>query len=117
MVITKGIRIAGYTVIAAFILSFIALAITAGVQHKKIKEYKAALEYQCEITQNLNKTVNDLWGQECIRIENTIQITQKGLVTVNQANNVSRSVSEITRGELLMAMDSLERVRKEKESK
>lgn len=107
MVITKGIRITCYAVIAAFILSYIALAVATGVQRHRINEYKEALTMQCAITDSLNHTVNDLWGQECIRVENTIQITQKGLVTVNQANNISRSVSEITRGELLMAMDSL----------
>lgn len=113
MVITRGIRIAGYAVIAAFLLSYIALAVTTGVQRKHIRDCKSVIEQQAQTIDSLQNTCTALWGQECIRVENTIQITQKGLVTVNQANNISRSVSEITRGELLAAMDSLEKARKQ----
>lgn len=107
MEITKSAKIICYAVIATFIAAFISLAVATCVQRHKINEYKEALTTQCAITDSLNRTVNQLWGQECIRVENTIQITQKGLVNTTQANNISRSVSEITRGELLMAMDSL----------
>lgn len=111
MAIDKSAKIICYAVIATFIAAFISLAVATGVQRQKINEYRNKLETQCAVTDSLNRTVSQLWGQECIRVENTIQITQKGLVTVTQANNISRSVSEITRGELLVAMDSLKRVR------
>lgn len=110
---TKVLKIARYAIIGTVMVIFVALAVATGVQRKTIKRQQAAMEWQAAAMDSLNHTVNALWGQECIRVENTIQITQKGLVTVNQANNISRSVSEITRGELLMAMDSLERARKQ----
>lgn len=113
MVIDKKTKALGYAVIAAFLISYIALAVATGVQRKHIKECKAVIEQQAQAIDSLENTCTALWGQECIRVENTIQITQKGLVTVNQANNISRSVSEITRGELLNAMDSLNKARKQ----
>lgn len=113
VITTKVLKIARYALIAAFMAAFVALAITAGVQRKTIKRQQAAMEWQAAAMDSLNHTVNDLWGQECIRIENHIEVVQKGIVNTTAANNISRSVSEITRGELLVAMDSLERVRKQ----
>lgn len=113
---TKIYRIAKwvtYGLLTAFLAVFVALCIAVGAKNHKIKEYKAAMKYQSEIVDSLNRTVNDLWGQECIHIESTIQLTQKGLINTSAANNISRSVNEITRGELLMALDSLQRMNNE----
>ena len=94
---------------AAFIIVFVALCITVAKKNSTIKQYKEALKYQCEVTDSLNKTVNDLWGQECIRVDVICNVQQKGVVNFQQSTQVAKSVATYTRGEVLMAMDSLNR--------
>lgn len=94
---------------AAFIIVFVALCITVAKKNSTIKQYKEALKYQCEISDSLNQTVKDLWTMPALSVEVQCQIQQKGLVNLQQTTQIARSIAETTRGEVLMAMDSLKR--------
>ena len=99
---------------AAFIAVFVILCVAVGAKNHKIKQYREALKYQCEISDSLNQTVKDLWSMPAISVDVACNIQQKGLVNLQQTTQIARSVSEMTRGEVLMAMDSLQRVNNQK---
>lgn len=105
--IVKWVRIG---IEAAFLVVFVVLCIAVGAKNHKIKEYKAAMKYQSEIVDSLNRTVNDLWGQECVKVDVICNIQQKGVVNLNQSTQIAKSVATYTRGEVLMALDSLDRI-------
>lgn len=99
---------------AAFIAVFVILCVAVGAKNHKIKRYKDAMKYQSGIVDSLNRTVNDLWGQECIKVDVICNIQQKGVVNLNQSTQIAKSVATYTRGEVLMAMDSLKRANNQK---
>lgn len=110
----KIVKWTAYSIEAAMVITIIALSIAVGAKNHKIKEYKAAMKYQSGIVDSLNRTVNDLWGQECIRVETSCIINNKGLVNVSQTNQISKTIATYTRGEVLMALDSLQSINNEK---
>lgn len=111
--IYKWAKAIAYSLSAAFVAVFIILCIAVGVKNHKIKEYKEALKFQCEVTDSLQRTVNDLWGQECVKVDVICNIQQKGLVNVQQTTQVAKSVATYTRGEMVMALDSVRRANNE----
>lgn len=111
----KAVKYIAYGLEAAFLVVFIILCIAVSHKNKVIGEYREALRYQCEITDSLNRTVNDLWGQECVRVETSCIINNKGLVNLNQTNQISKSIATYTRGEMVMALDSVRRANNVKE--
>lgn len=103
MVITKGIRITCYAVIAAFILSYIALAVATGVQRKHIKECKAQLKAKTEQIDSLARYNRELGELNGLQVNVTFQFTQKNVLSFSQSNcqNVAKEVAQLTRKELL----------------
>ena len=110
----KWVKGVAYGLEAAFLVVFIILCVAVGHKNAKIKEYWEALKFQCEVTESLQRAVNDMAGMECIRVETSCIINNKGLVNVAQTNQISRSVSSYTKGEVLAALDSLRAVNKGK---
>lgn len=110
----KIIKWIAYGIEAAMVITIIALSIAVGHKNKVIKQYKDAMNYQSEIVDSLNRTVKDLWSMDCIRVETSCIINNKGLVNVSQTNQISKTIATYTRGECLMALDSLQRVNNEK---
>lgn len=110
----KIVKWIAYGIEAAMVITIIALSIAVGAKNHKIKEYKAAMKYQSGIVDSLNRTVNDLWGQDCIKVDVICNVQMKGMVNIQQSTQVAKSVATYTRGEVLMAMDSLNRINNEK---
>lgn len=110
----KIVKWVAYTIEAAMVITIIALSIAVGHKNKVIKQYKDAMNYQSEIVDSLNRTVKDLWSMDCIRVETSCIINNKGLVNVSQTNQISKTIATYTRGECLMALDSLQRVNNQK---
>ena len=98
--IARGVMITG-------LVAFIMLAVAVAKQNKKIKEYRQIITEQAETITDQTSTISRLWGEECVTVNVTCNITQKGLVTINQANQISKSVATYTRGQMLMAIDSI----------
>lgn len=92
---------------AAFLLTFILLCVAIGVKNKKIMEYKAREKANTEVVDSLKAKCDQLWGMDCITINVIANLQQKGVVNLNQSTQISRSIAELTRGELLMALDSV----------
>lgn len=109
----KAIKWTAYAIEAAILVVFIILCVAVNKKNAKIREYRDALEYQCLITDSLNGTVKDLWSMPAISVDVACNIQQKGLVNLQQTTQIARSVSEMTRGEVLMALDSMQRANKE----
>lgn len=102
--VIKWIRIG---IEGAFLLVFVILAITVGVKNKNLKTYKAKINDQTELVMKANARADSLAKLECVTVNTTIVMNNKGLVNVNQTNQISRTVAEYTRGEVLLALDSL----------
>lgn len=98
--LARGVMITG-------LVAFIMLAVAVAKQNKKIKEYRQTITEQAETITDQTNTISRLWGEECVTVNVTCHITQKGLVTINQANQISKSVATYTRGQMLMAIDSI----------
>ena len=96
-----------YGLLAAFIVVFIALCITVGAKNKTIKSYKQQLKSNTEAYADVQAYADSLAKLECVTVNNTIVINQKGLVNTTAANNISKTVATYTREELLHALDSL----------
>lgn len=105
----KAVKYIAYTLEAAFLVVFVILCIAIAKKNATIKEYKEAMKYQSEIVDSLNQSVKDLWGMDCIKVDVICNIQQKGVVNVQQSTQVAKSVATYTRGEVLMALDSLKR--------
>ena len=99
---------------AAFIAVFVILCVAVAKKNQTIRRQKEALEFQCGVTDSLQRTVNDLASMDCIRVETSCIINNKGLVNVSQTNQISKTIATYTRGEVLMAMDSLKRANNDK---
>lgn len=102
-----------YGLLTAFLAVFVALCIAVGAKNHKIKEYKQAMTYQTRIMDSLNSRCCDLEGMPVLSVEVQCNIQQKGLVNLQQTTQIARSIAEMTKGEVLAAMDSLQRMNNE----
>lgn len=98
--IARGVMITG-------LVAFIMLAVAVGKQNKKIKEYRQIITEQAETITDQTSTISRLMGEECVTVNVACYITQKGLVNTTASNQISKSVATYTRGQMLMAIDSL----------
>ncbi len=107
MINTKVIKWIAYGIEAAIVALLIILCITVGAKNKKIKAYKATVKAQTETIDSLKAKCDQLWGMDCITVNTICNIQQKGLVNTTASTQISKSVAEYTRGEVLMALDSI----------
>lgn len=105
--ITKAAVWIARGVMITALIAFIMLAVAVGKQNKKIKEYRSIITEQAETITDQTNTINRLWGEECVTVNVTCNITQKGLINTTASNQISKSVATYTRGQMLMAIDSL----------
>lgn len=108
----KWLKSAIYAFVGAFIGVFILLCVAVSAKNKTIKTLKANQIDQTELVLKANARADSLARLECVTVNTTIVMNNKGLVNVNQTNQISRTVAEYTRGEVLLALDSLNKVNK-----
>lgn len=96
-----------YGIMTAFVVVFIALCISVGVKNKTIKSLKAKEYDQTEYVANLRSYADSLAKLNCITVTSNVIVNQKGLVNMQQATQISKSVATATREEVLHALDSL----------
>lgn len=96
-----------YGIIAAFVVVFIILCISVGAKNKTIKAYKGQIKAQTEEYAGLQAYADSLAKLECVTVNNTVVINQRGLVNTTQANQISKTVATYTREEVLHALDSI----------
>lgn len=109
---SKWIKSAMYALVGAFLGVFILLCIAVNAKNKTIKRLKANQMDQTELVLRANARADSLAKLECVTVNNTVVINQKGLVNVQQANQISKTVATYTREEVLHALDSLNKVNK-----
>lgn len=107
---SKWIKSAIYALVGTFLGVFILLCIAVSAKNKVIKTLKANQMDQTELVLKANARADSLAKLECVTVNTTIVMNNKGLVNVNQTNQISRTVAEYTRGEVLLALDSLNKV-------
>ena len=105
--VIKWIRIA---IEGAFLLTFIFLCVAVGLKNKKLKQYKEGVAYQTELIASANARADSLAKLNCISVTSNVIVNQKGLVNLQQATQISKSVATATRDEVLNAMDSLNKI-------
>lgn len=105
--VIRWIRIA---IEGAFLLTFIFLCVAVGLKNKKLKQYKEGVSYQTELIAQANAKADSLAKLNCITVTSNVIINQKGLVNLQQATQISKSIATATRGEVIMAMDSLNKL-------
>lgn len=103
--IVKWIRIG---IEAAFVIVFIALSIAVGSKNRKINTLKKDLRSQTETVDSLKNRCDRLGEVDCITVETSCIINNKGLVNVAQTNQISKTVATYTKDEVLSAWDSLQ---------
>lgn len=94
-----------------FIIVFVGLCIAVGVKNKTIRQAKSTIKFQTETIDSLQKRCDKLGAVDCITVETSCIINNKGLVNVAQTNQISKTVAHYTRDEVLAAMDSLNNAR------
>ena len=107
--VIRWIRIA---IEGAFLLVFIALAVTVAVKNKTIKKLKSNYTDQTELVLKANARADSLAKLNCISVTSNVIVNQKGLVNLQQATQISKSVATATREEVLLALDSLNNMNK-----
>lgn len=107
--VIKWIRIG---IEGAFLLVFAILAITVGVKNKTIKKLNANQMDQTELALKANARADSLAKLNCISVTSNVIVNQKGLVNLQQATQISKSIATATRGEVLLALDSLNKLNK-----
>ena len=105
----KAVKWTAYTLEAAFLVVFIILCVAVNSKNRTISGQKAELKAQSEQIDSLNCVVGRLWGMDCITVNTICNIQQKGLVNTTASTQISKSVAEYTRGEILTALDSITR--------
>ena len=100
-----------YGFVGAFVGVFILLCIAINAKNKTIRTLKAKQYDQTEYVANLRSYADSLAKLECVTVNTTIVMNNKGLVNVNQTNQISRTVSEYTRGEVIAALDSINKTK------
>jgi hypothetical protein len=91
----------------ALVIVTVILAIGVSQKNKTLKRMKAERYEQTEMLYKANMRADSLAKLDCITVNSTIVINQKGLVNLQQANQISRSVATYTRDEVLQAIDSM----------
>lgn len=91
----------------AFVIVTVILAIAVAQKNKTIKTLKAERTDSTEMLYKANMRADSLAKLDCITVNSTIVINQKGLVNLQQANQISRTVATYTRDEVLHAIDSI----------
>ena len=114
MTLSAKIKIIAGAIAAAFVLVFIILCITIGVKNKTIKAQKNTIKAQIETIDSLQAKCDQLWGMDCITVNTICNIQQKGLVNTTASTQISKTVAEYTRGELVMALDSISKANNKK---
>lgn len=110
----KAVKYIAYTLEAAFLVVFVILCVALNSKNRTIREQKAELKAFTEQVDSLNGVVGKLWGMDCITVNVIANLQQKGVVNLNQSTQISKSVAEYTRGEILMALDSVTKANKVK---
>lgn len=105
--VIRWIRIA---IEGAFLLTFIFLCVAVGLKNKNIRTLKTNLKYESQLVDSLERKCERLGAVDCITVETSCIINNKGLVNVNQTNQISKTVATYTRDEVLNAMDSLNKI-------
>lgn len=105
----KGIA---YGLLGAFLGVFILLCVAVGVKNKTIKKLKANQMDQTELVMKANARADSLAKLNCISVTSNVIVNQKGLVNLQQATQISKSIATATRGEVLLALDSLQKINK-----
>lgn len=106
----KWIKSAIYAAIGVFLGVFILLCVAVGAKNKTIKKLKSNYTDQTELVLRANARADSLAKLECVTVNNTVVINQKGLINTTQANQISKTVASYTRDEVLHALDSLNKV-------
>lgn len=112
MINNNIIKWIAYGIEAAFLIVFIVLCVAISAKNKTIRTQKQQLKAQIETIDSLKLKCDQLWGMDCVSISVICNLQQKGVVNLNQSTQISKSVAEYTRGELLTAIDSLNKVNK-----
>lgn len=100
-----------YGIMTAFVVVFILLCVAVGVKNKTIKTLKAKEYDNTEYVANLRAYADSLAKLECVTVNNTVVINQKGLVNTTQANQISKTVATYTRDEVIHALDSINKTK------
>lgn len=98
----------------AFVAVAVILCVAVGQKNKTIQKLKAECATQSEYAYMANARADSLARLECVTVNNTIVINQKGVVNTTQANQISRTVATYTREEILQAIDSLNKAKQHK---
>lgn len=106
----KWVKCVIYGFVGAFVGVFILLCIAINAKNKTIRTLKAKQYDQTEYVANLHSYADSLAKLECVTVNNTVVINQKGIVNTTQANQISKTVASYTREEVLHALDSLNKV-------
>ena len=104
----RWIRIA---IEGAFLAVFVILCIAVAAKNRAIKQQKAALKGDIETIADIQAYADSLAKLECVTVNNTVVINQKGLVNTTQANQISKTVATYTREEVLHALDSINKTK------
>lgn len=101
---------AAYAILIAAALTIIGLAIAVGVQKKTIKRLNNRIDYQREEVAYWMNERDSLAKLDCITVTAVVNITQKGLVNLQQTTQISKTVASYTREQALYAIDSLRKL-------
>lgn len=103
----KIVKCVAYGVLAAMVVTIIALSIAVGAKNRTIKAYRQQAKAKTEEYAGLQAYADSLAKLECVTVNNTVVINQKGLINTTQANQISKTVATYTREEVLHALDSI----------
>lgn len=106
----KWAKKAAYVILIAAALTIIGLAIAVGVQKKTIKRLNNRIDFQREEVAYWMNERDSLAKLDCITVTAVVNITQKGLVNLQQTTQISKTVASYTREEALYAIDSLRKL-------
>jgi uncharacterized membrane protein YcjF (UPF0283 family) len=106
----KWAKWVAYGIIAAAVITIAALSIAVGVKNKTIKRLNNRIDWQAEEVAYWMGERDSLAKLDCITVTANIIINQKGLVNLNQATQISKTVATYTREEALLAIDSLRKL-------
>ena len=113
----KAVKWTAYCIEAAFLIVFILLCVAVSSKNKTIKAQKNTIKAQIETIDSLKAKCDQLWGMDCITVNTICNIQQKGLVNTTASTQISKTVAEYTRGELVTALDSISKANNGKKRK
>lgn len=109
--IKKGFKITTIVLLVVFFIEVVVLCCSVVSKSRQLKAYRAQNLTQIEQIAKANAKADSLAKLDCITINNTVVINTKGLVNINQTNQVAKTVATYTRGEVLNAIDSLQKIK------